>query len=416
LKWFLGLFSRYVNSFERRVDRFFRNIKSTDSSNEVRRELLLLMKEDLIVLNIWLEKAFKGYVYLNKTVRRQMYENVKKIVVKFEQNLKDSSVSLDIVKKELNEKNIEFPCGDEEKLLYISAIMHFLRPGIYYEYIKTASFGKLLRDPDKEKLEGDCNQIVTLYIYLYSLKFPIEDLSIKLLPEHVCLHFRNIDIEATNSSFQKYTESKEVLPVTEIISTNLLDLTDFREDVQFISERSMVKSAQLAYAVSSLKPLVAKNLNIAYRNLAISALNSKNYETAIFYLEKTDDREALFSAYKAACVYHMDNNNFSKALYYADKSGDLDLKKTVKFNEGIYYFKRNNFEKALVIFNSLGDEKMKKACYVGQYNELLKKVSGVNTVFDVKKNKSTYLKLLELAQKMGDASLEAGLRETLKHC
>ncbi len=413
LKWFFGLFSPCVNSFERKVNKFFKHIKSTDSSNEVRKKLLALMKENLIVVNVWLEKKFKGYEYLSKKMRRTMYGDVKFIVEKWKDHLKQNPVKDEVLRKRLDTKNLHFPTGDNEKLRCLYGIMRFLKPGKYYKYIKTASFGKLLRNPNERKLEGDCNQIVTLYIYLYSLKFPIEDLRIKLLPEHVCLHFRNIDIEATNGTFQKYTECEDVLPVTEIISTNLLDLTDFREDVQSISERTMVKSAQLAYAISSLKPLVTKNLNIAYANLAIAAEKAKNFKTAIFYLSKTGDRSNLKRVYRNACIYYMKSNSFSKARYYASQSGDYELEKTVKHNEGLYFYNNGGVEKALSIFTSIGNEKMKKACYSKQYNKLHKKVSGVRTMKDVKRHKSTYQKMLRLAQKMGNTSLESGVRETL---
>jgi hypothetical protein len=381
LKWFFGLFSPYVNSFERRVDKFFGNVKSTDSISTIRVKLLELMKENLIVVNIWLEKKFKGYVYLSKKVRRKMYLNVLAIVGKFkEYSSSMKSVEDDYLKKMFDERGLLYPHGDENKIRYLYEIMQFLKPGLHYQYIKTASFGKLLRDPNKEKLEGDCNQIVTLYIYLYSLKFPVEDLEIKLLPEHVCLHFRSVDIEATNGTFQKYKDSTQILPVTEIISTNLLDLADFREDTQVISDRVMVKSAQLAYAISSLRVLVAKNLDVAYRNLAVSALKS---------------------------------NNFATARYYADLIGDRDFSETVRYNEGIHYYKNDKIDKALSVFSSLGDEKMKKACYAKQYNNLLKKVSGDKTILQVKTHKSVYQGMLLLAQKMGDSDLERRIRDTL---
>ncbi len=289
LKWFFGLFSPYVNGFERRVDRFFRSVKSDSSGVEVREGLLKLMQENLIVTNVWLEKKYKGYKYLTKKVRRQMYADTEKIKAAF---LAEPEPSLEQLKAMVEEAGAVFPSGDEEKVRCLGKIMSFLRPEKRYFYIHTASFGKLLRDPAVEKLEGDCNQIVTLYIYLYSLKFPIEDLRIKLLPEHVCLHFREVDIEATNASFQRY-EQREVLPVTEIVAVNLLDLMDFREEVSAISPREFVKSAQLAYSISSLRSLVEKNLVIAYRNLALASLNSGNFESARFFAEKAGDKEVM---------------------------------------------------------------------------------------------------------------------------
>lgn len=382
LLWFFGLFSKYVNSFERRVDKFFRNVKSTDSIVDIREGLLELMQENLIAVNVWLEKRFKGYKYLTKSVRRKMYEDTGKMVKKFEEFVATDPAKLSSLKAVLAEKGLGCSTGDLGKLRYLFQIMHFFRPGQYYKYIRTASFGKLLRDPDERSLEGDCNQIVTLYAYFYSLKYPLKDLQIKLLPEHVCLHFRGIDIEATNGTFQKYKEL-DVLPITEIISTNLLDLTDFREDVQEIDAREMVKSAQLAYAISSLKTLVAKNLNIAYQNLAIAAMNANDFETAVFYFEKAGDRSNMRIAKRNAAIYYLKNKNYSKAKYYAERDREL-----------------------------LGQ--IEHAEYVVEYNRLVKKVSSVKTVDDARKHKSDFNKMLHLAQKMGDSELEKSVRKSLE--
>ncbi len=380
LKWFLGLFSRYVNPFERKVGRFFKHIKSTDTIYSIKKELLSLMQENLMILNVWLEKEFRGYTYLDKKTRRKMYEDEKKIVAKFQEFCAMNVPNSADLKAYFKERGFTYPDGDDQKLLYLSQIMDFLRPGKYYHYIKTASFGKLLRDPDSAKMEGDCNQIVTFYMYLYSLKFPVEDLNIKLLPEHVCLHFRSIDIEATNATFAKYTESLEVLPATEIISTNLLDLSDFREEAQEISPRVILKSAQLAYAISSLKSLVAKNLDVAYRNLTVNLLNQQQFDEARFFAEKT---------------------------------GDFELIKNVKYNQAVYLYNAGILDKALEVFSAMGDEKMKKACYQKMYNKLVGEVAGVQTLDQAKSKKSIYQKMLDLAVKVGDPAMERSVRETL---
>ena len=377
LRKFILFFTPYVSLFEMKVDRFFKNIKSTDSIFTIKKRLENLMQMDLIVVNIWMEKKYKGYLYLSKGVRRKMYKNTSKIVRKFNDSIRINPIKRDQIP-------VEFGLIDEEKMIYLAQIMNFLMPGKYYEYIETSSFGKLLNNPDEQKLEGDCNQIVTLYIYLYSLKFPISDLLIKLLPEHVCLHFHGVDIEATNGTFAKYKVFEHILPATEIISTNLMDLSDFREDAQKIPERTMVKSAQLAFAISSLKSFVAKNLNITYRNLGVAALKTNNFETAIFYLSKTDDREALTSAYKNAAIYYMNSGNTAKAELYADKSNDLNFKNDIK-----------------------------KSIASKQYNELAKKVAHVKTTQDAKQYKYTFQKMLELARIIGDDALINNVRDIL---
>lgn len=413
IKRVVGLFSPYVSSFERRVGRFFRRIRSTTSGGAVQRGLLELMEEDLIVVNLLMETRYKGYKYLTKRTRRRLYENVKKLVSAFKKDCRENVPSQEHIKKLLQKKGLSFPHGDEDKIVYLFQIMDFLRPGRYYRYLKTASFSKLLVDPKMETLEGDCNQIVTLYAYLYSLKFPLNDLRIKLLPEHVCLHFRGIDIEATNATFHNYKEDYQILPITEIISTNLLDLADFREEVRQINPRDMVRSSQLAYSISSLRELVTKNLNIAYRNLAISAMRAKNFKTAIYYFSKVGDRRSLQTAYHNAAVHYLKSNNFSRAKYYASRSGNRDLERNIRRNEGVHYYKNNRIEKALKVFRSLGEREMERACYQKQYNDLARRVSSVRTLDDARKHRSTYRKMLDLAVKIGDSRLQRGVRETL---
>ncbi len=413
LKAFFGLFSGYAHSFERKVDRFFRNVKSGDAHYKVQKRLFKLMKKNLIVVNVWLEKKYKGYVYLDKKTRRKMYADSAKIVAEFNRFCQQHPVNVVELKGFLSQKGLTYVPANEEALKYLYQIMQFLKPGNYYHYIKTASFGKLLCDPQKAKLEGDCNQIVTLYIYLFGLRFPMDDLQIKLLPEHVCLHFQNIDIEATTAVFENYREYDELLPITEIISTNLLDLSDFREGVQEISERTMLKSAQLANAISSLKSLVSNNLKIAYKNLARAALNSHNFDSAVFFLEKAGEVEGLKNIYHNAAVYYMEQKNFDKAEFYAKKKGDRDLVKAIKKNEGVNFYRAKKYSRALKIFKKLGEKEMEKACYSAMYNEVAARVRGIKTLQDAKKHKRDYKKMYDLALKLGDQEMISSLRKTL---
>lgn len=385
LKWLLLLFTPYVNFFEWRVNRFFRGVKSHDNFVAVRKKLLFLMQQNMIVVNVWMERKFKGYKYLKKRVRRKMYRDVEGLIARFEAFVAQNPVNLKKLNELLAQKSLSYAKLDEAKISYLWQIMQFLRPGFHYKYIRTASFGKLLRNPDEQKLEGDCNQIVTLYAYFYSLKFPLDDLQIKLLPGHVCLHFKGIDIEATAAVFEKYSDSTSILPITELISTNLLDLSDFREEVQSISPRIMVKSAQLAYAISSLKSLVTQNLKAAYQSLAISALHASDFETAIFYFDKAQDFPNLEIAAHNAAVFYLKKGNYKKARYYAKKTGESDF---------IAQIDKSEFAK--------------------EYNDLAKKVSAVKTLEEAKKHKSTFERMLFLAQKLGDGDLVADVQKTLR--
>lgn len=384
LKWFFGLFSRYVNSFERRVDKFFRNVKSTDSIGDVREKLLSLMQENLLVLNVWMERKYKGYSYLDKKTRRNLYANAEKIVKKFKEFCAQFAPDEKEIKTLLKNAGLTFLPADAERLKYLFKIMNFLRPELHYHYVESASFGKLLQDIEFEKMVGDCNQIVTLYIYFYSLKFPVSDLKIKLLPEHVCLRFNSIDIEATNATFQNYKDDTQILPVTEIISTNLLDITESNEDIYEISSRDMVKSAQLAYAISSLKSLVEKNLKVAYHNVAVHAMNAGNFETAVFYAGKEGDLNLLKNVHHNAAIHYLKQKNFSKAQYFANQTNEPQLKKMVK-----------------------------QSGLMEKYNNLVKKVQNVKTLDQAKKYKSTYREMLSLAREIGDSSLEQNVQATL---
>jgi len=87
--------------------------------------------------------------------------------------------------------------------------------------------------------------------------------------------------------------------------------------------------------------------------------------------------------------------------------------KTIKRSKGVDLFNQGKVTAALTIFTDLGDEKLKKACYGKQYNQLAKKVANVKTLSDVKRNKYTYEKMLELARKLGDYRLEEGVRKML---
>ncbi|EKD63326.1 MAG: hypothetical protein ACD_51C00292G0001, partial [uncultured bacterium] len=214
-KWLLNLFSPYANPFEKKVGKFFKSIKANSNPIDVQMRLRDLMQENLVCVNLFMEKKYKNYKYLKKSVRKQMYANVQILNKEFDQYAATQSVI----------PSIEMPKGMEEKIKHLYTIMSYLRPGQHYEYEKAANFGKLLKDPTKEKLIGDCNQIVTLYSHLYARKYPISDLKIKILPGHVCLHFEGLDIEATNGTFKKYEEFDYLLPITEIISTNIMDVT-----------------------------------------------------------------------------------------------------------------------------------------------------------------------------------------------
>lgn len=380
MKVLLGIFSRYVHPFEKKADKFFRQVKSNSSRGRTQKNLGELMQENLVVLNLWMEKKYKNYVYLKKRVRRRMYEDVEILKTDFLQYAAKFRANTDVIYQQFKNLGVTYPSNDEDKVVYLASIMSYLRPGERYTYQLSANFGKLLKNPLKEKLVGDCNQIVTLYGFLYSLKYPISDLNIKILPGHVCLHFRGIDIEATNGTFKKYTDYEAVLDITELITTNLLDVADEEAKTASISPREMVKRAQLAYLISSKRELVEKNLKIAYQNLGIRLMREQSFTSAIFFFEKLGDRELLKNAYHNATIYFLKSKSFSKAMYYAKHSGE---------------------------------DKLMRACYMSEYRELAQKVRDIKNLADARQHKATYQKMLDLARQGGDEEAAESVRKIL---
>jgi hypothetical protein len=380
IKGILTIFSRYVHPFEKKADKFFKSVKSGSSRGKTHKRLEVLMQENLVILNLWMEKKYKNYVYLKKGVRRQMYTDVEILKEDFLKYAAGFKPNVTTIQGKFKNLGVSFPTNDVDKVTFLAAIMSYLRPGGRYTYEESANFGKLLKNPLEQKLIGDCNQIVTLYSFLYSLKYPIRDLNIKLVPGHVCLHFRGIDIEATNGSFKKYTKHDGVLAITELLTTNLLDVVDADARTKQIEPRVMLKRAQLAHLISSKRDLVERNLQIAYRNLGIRLMNEKEFNSALFYVEKTRDPKLL------ATIYH---------------------------NGAIHYLKRKNFKRAKYFAKRSGKDNLMQACYMGEYRELSKKVRGIKSLDKARAQKSTYRKMLDLARKGGDAKAEASVQKIL---
>ena len=374
----------------------------------------MLMDHDLVITNLWMEKKYKNYVYLKKSVRKKMYADVEALKADFLDYAQKHSSREAVITKRLAAKGHSFPSHLREEVLFIGTIMTYLKPGGRYQYQLSANFGKLLKDPKHSKLIGDCNQIVTLYSFLFSLKFPLKDLQIKMLPKHVCLHFKGIDIEATNGTFQKYKEHDGVLPITEIISTNILDVTDEEERTAKIDARTMLKRAHLAESISSNRAIVERNLKSAYHNLGLQLMRDKQFDSSVFFLEKLADFELLQTVYHNAALHFMRKKKYTKALYYANKKGDDKLRHSINYRQGAYYYENKQFSKAISFFRKIGDDRMVKACYQSQYSQQAKKVKHVKTIAQAKKFKSTYKKMLDLARRADNDRAEEWVRNMLK--
>lgn len=305
-----AFFTPFVDPFEMRVNGFCRWVTSYRSKYDVEKRLIALMQENLIVTSIWFEKRYKNYTYLTKSRRRAIYRNAKLMLNDFEAFTQTSTTQI--------------PPTTSDKKIYIQKLMDYFSPNRgKYVYKEGVSFGKLLTNPETDNYVGDCNQIVTLYSAFYSRKFPITDLQIKLIPGHVCLHFQGDDIEATNGTWQKYDKYDYVAPIVELVSTNLLDISEQGERTEGIDPEIFVKGAQLAAVLSQKRDLVENNVRIAYHNLCVRALQSKDLQKAVFYAKKNGDSQLLQSCY--ATEYNMLSEKVSTVKTVQDAKQKKDI-------------------------------------------------------------------------------------------
>ena len=293
-----SIFTPYVTPFERRAQKFFTWVNSMRSRDTIEKRLLALMQENLLVLNMWLEKRFKNYRNLRKGARKRVYTYAAAIMTDFDAFEKAHTVTLPDLRAPFDRLGVPFNSDYVPELAYLHAIMVYLNPQGRFHYQEGSAFSKLFVNIAKgERMTGDCNQIVTLYAYMFSRKFDINHLQIKLIPGHVCLHYNGIDIEATAAGFTLYKTYDIISPITELIATNVLDITDPTEVSASIAPETFVKAAQLAYALSHKREIVEHNLQVAYRNLCLAALKQKNFERAYFYAEKEGGRDLLNACY-----------------------------------------------------------------------------------------------------------------------
>lgn len=414
-------FSRYADKQEKRVDKILKKVAFLGVF-EAQRKILDMMQANLVILDLWLEARFKGYKYLTRSMRKKLYRNSEKtarIFLEFAQKLQLDDAAIGRELEALGLSRPQTP-GDDEKLRFLVAIMLFLRPGTgRYEYLEGASFGKLLGDLEKNQhLIGDCNQIVTFYAYLFSLKYQLKDLQIKILEEHVCLHFKGIDIEATAGGFANYKKYLKILPVVELISTNLLDVSDFRDKQIKVNPRDFLKAAQLANHLSSERDLVTHNLKIGYHNVAVESLEQDDFDTALFFLKTAgidteEDRKFEANILHNAVVHHARKHDFRKARFYAEKSGESDLKRYIDEQEAFDLYRKNSLSRARELFSRAGNQQMVKSCYAKEYNQIQSRVAGLKTVSAMRPHRGDFNKMLDLARKMGDPGLEENVRNIL---
>lgn len=413
-------FSRYTDPSERRVGKFFRRVDERTSPLRLEKSLMTLLQQDTATINLWTEYRYKGYAYLTKRKRKELYQNLAALHEDFNAFVAAQQVDIKEEIAKIHEKGIDTTRlrGYPDQLQHIILIQRYLSPrrGLY-TYRASSSFGRLLRDPTKEKIEGDCNQIVTLYLALYAAKYAVTDLKLTLYPGHVALHFEGVDIETTNGTFTRYNkEGQRTAPIHEIVSVNLLDTTDTNFEKTTIHPEVFLEAARLAYVVSSNRQLVKKNLEIAYNNTVSHLMKSAQYKRAFDYAKQSKDQELIaISSYNGA-LHYMRKHEFRQARNFAAYS----LKKTellhmIDHNEAAWLYNAKRYQEAIKLFERLGERQWVVNCYKALYHEEQRHLSGVKTVTDMKAHANTIRTMERYAKLSGDSQLIQHAQSLVKY-
>lgn len=361
--------SRFNDRFEKRVYKFFHKVSTKSTPVFIKSELRQLMQEDLVRVMLILEWKFKGYKKLKKSKRARLYKNLV--------NLTDAFLRFI---RFYEEQELEpGQTLDQEK--YLDLIRQFLHPSKYVQYEAGVSFEKLLRDPDKEKLVGDCNQLCALYTYFYSLRFPIQDLKTKLIKGHVCLRFGDQDLECTAGAWTQHDEYLRIANIEELIPIDLLDVNEKGAKTFSLSPETQLKAAELSYTLSSNRTIALKNLKSAYHNL---------------------------------CIHALDQESFGKALSYARKAENLNLINSVIQEKGRYYLRDKQFNRARKEFRKIRNQSLLKMVDQQEINHLIGKLKNCKTVEDYKKKKSTLLHIKKLSYKLNNRKILEFCQDLLK--
>lgn len=395
----MGLFTRlyylvkpYTNAKERRVALFFGGLTERSSLASTRTQLIELLQQNIAVINLWSEYKYKGYTYLTKRERKKLYTNLGVITFEFDRFW----------------QSYHSPEGDERRRL-LNAIMEYCSgPRGVYQYRASSSFGRLLVNPREGPLVGDCNQIVTLYIYLYSRYFTVNDLRLRLLPGHVALHYNGDDIEATTGTIAHYGHEKNntLMPIEEIVSINLLDTTDEYLATHSIAPKDFLQSARFASVLSHDREIVNRNLEAAYITITKQRMDSHNYAQALAFAKQSRDVELLAAVGHNGALYFMDRHQFATARQYAGYAlKRADLIHDSYEAEGAYYYNRKKFTEALKAFETAGNRQAVAKCYEGLFFAAQDTLPKQLTSENVRNYRKQIARMRDYAKRSGNKEL-----------
>lgn len=371
--WLRGL----TDQDELEIYRFFFKKTFFKTKTNTASDALELMNRNYFKLCILIERYYHGYKDYGRGFRKELYSRLKNLEDEFSEYTKSKSV--DII-SEITKFGLKLNDDDLNRLKYLKLISLFLTHRQNYKYKESVNLSQSLIAKD-EIFYFDCNQICNIYIYLYSLEFDVSDLKVKLPKDHVCLHFKGIDIEATNGEFLIYNEVQEVFPITEMISVNMLDVSDLEFEQFKIKPRSFYKLINLAKFLSN-NPVIENNIQVSYQKMALFYLEKANLKSAEFFIKK------------------LTNFELAKKMYYNLTVKLISLK---EFGKAKYYIKKFHFDNLMMQIFSF------------EYDKLYKKIKDIKTLKEAASHKKTYKQMLKLAYKMNDDKLIASLQDTLKN-
>jgi len=403
-------FSQYTGPNERRVAMYFRSLNEKSNDTKVRKHLISLLQSDAVAVNLWSEYKYRQYRYLNKSKRAILYSNALIIANNILDISDTNRPSMRDITEELEKLgfNLASMNVDLDRLVYLKTIMNYLSPkNNIYTYRNSSTFGALLSNPNNDKLIGDCNQIVTLYIYLYSLRYNIEDLKLSILPGHVAINYAGIDIEATSGEFKDYSHKNRTLsPVEEIVSINLLDTSDSYFKTHKVGAATMLESARIAYLISSNQELVDNNLKAAYSNLVNEKVKFNNFSDALDYAKQSKQRNLINLVGHNGAIYYMGLNQFKEAHKYASYADDKSkLIKIIDETTAHFYYKKGDYSLAIKYFDKIGNQDAVKNCYHNLFIKEQKNLGKIKTIEDIKNNKNRIRDMSNYAKKSGNKDL-----------
>lgn len=401
-------FTPYTDARERSVGRFFKGLNERRSQKRTSVRLGRLLQRNIAVINLWTEYQYKGYRYLNKTERRELYGNLDLIADDFDR-FYQTNVKANVVVEARMRRLGQLESFDLEKLVLLQSIMDYFSPmqGVY-EYRESSSFGRLLRDPSREKLLGDCNQIVTLYIYLYSRYNDVRDLKIRALPKHVALHYAGIDIETTNGTFARYDKKQGsmLLPIEEIVSINLLDTTDAYLAKHEIAPEDFLQASRFAFILSHDRGIASHNLEAAYRKMVNVHMTHGRYAAALKLAKDSRDEKLLGVVGHNGAIYEMKRHDYGSARRYAKYAPKRnELMKDSWQAEGTYHYNEHRYQDALKAFEHSGDKALVRQCYEALFFTEQEKLGSNISTDSLKKYAGTIKRMRTYAKKSGNKKL-----------